>query len=79
MKTQQKFNRRTAEWIDTQKPLVRWERGGVDIEILPLPDSPHNGTTLNIQMSALEAIEFAESLLTAARKRLAREAAAAKG
>lgn len=69
MKIEEKFNKRSAEWLEVQRPVVRtgkFEAGSgvmLTFHLMPGPDS----RTLAVDMSPDEALQMAEDMIAAAR------------
>lgn len=70
MRVEERFNRRSAELIEAQQPLV--DSGfalGVRARFFTMPGSD-DGRTLSVHMTPDEALAFARDLIEAARRRI---------
>jgi hypothetical protein len=75
VKVEEKFNKRAAALIEVQAPLVDDGPGftlGVRVRLHPGNESGGclDGRMLSMYLTPLEALEFAESLIGAARNRI---------
>lgn len=76
MQVEEKFNIKTAALITTQSPVVDHSfinPDGVRVRLYPahVADQEFDKRTLTMHLSPLEALEFAENLVHAARKYMA--------
>lgn len=75
MKVEEKFNKRVAPLITVQPPLVDASAGLAEgIRVRLFPSNEHggglDGRTLSMHLTPIEALEFAQNLIAAARDRL---------
>lgn len=80
MKIQEKFNKRSAEWLDVAYVSVQGGNIGRPRLLLTIGEKGGGSRTLNIDLDPLEALDMAKALMTRAIARLDLEATArAKG
>lgn len=72
MKIEEKFNKRTADLIEVQPPAINAGPGyslGIKLEFFTMPGNDDR-RTLSMHMTPAEALEMAEGLISAARRRM---------